>query len=75
MTARFFIVNPHSAFGGLTTALGIARAADMLFNPGSWLRPCSIEIPAAPEDATVVRELLAESGLQYHESPVDVAAY
>jgi hypothetical protein len=75
MTARFFIVNPYSAKGGLITALNLARAAGTLFNPGSGLRPCSIEIPEKQEDADIVRELLKESQLEYHESPVDVAAY
>ncbi len=75
MNTRFFVVNPHSAVGGLITALNIAKLADVIFNPGSWLRPCSIEIPEEPTNADIVRDLLKESGLQFHESPWDLAAY
>lgn len=75
MNAKFFIVNPHSAYGGLSIASSVASAAGVVFNPGSWLRPCSIAVPEKKEEADCVREMLVESCLQFHESPWDTAAY
>ena len=70
---RFFVVNPYSIKGGLTIALEFSKAIGTSFNAGSWMRPCSVEIPTDAVEADIARELLKETGVAFHESPWDLA--
>lgn len=70
----YFIVHTNVP-GAVSKALAIAKAADVPFNAGSWMRPVSMPVPEDEEEAQIVRELMAEQGLEWHESTVDLASY
>ena len=73
LTATFFVINPYSATGALIMAMHLSQVINTSFNPGCWMRPCSVEIPEDQETADIARELLEEAGVSYHESPWDLA--
>ena len=71
---RYFVVHT-TTLGAVSNGLAIARAADVSFNPGHWLTPCSMTIPERLDDLAAWADMLKEAGIEGHLSFHDAAAY
>ncbi len=62
---RWYCIDPYQQTNSLSTLMLIARQADVIFLPGTWLSPVRIQVPTDPDLKSIVESLLTEHGFKF----------